>query len=115
MSTMVMNPTVVALPRLRLTPRGRAVFGTLAAIPLVLLALALGVGAPSADAGATASLDTFSYVSVAPGQSLWQVAETLAPEADPREVIADIMALNQLASSAVEPGQKLAIPTAYAP
>ena len=80
MSTMVMNPTVVALPRLRLTP-----------------------------------LDTFSYVSVAPGQSLWQVAETLAPEADPREVIADIMALNQLASSAVEPGQKLAIPTAYAP
>ncbi|MAT18069.1 MAG: hypothetical protein CMF56_05815 [Leifsonia sp.] len=115
MSTMVMNPTVVALPRLRLTPRGRAVFGTLAAIPLVLLALALGVGAPSADAGAAASLDTFSYVSVAPGQSLWQVAETLAPEADPREVIADIMALNQLASSAVEPGQKLAIPTAYAP
>ena len=75
MSTMVMNPTVVALPRLRLTPRGRAVFGTLAAIPLVLLALALGVGAPSADAGAAASLDTFSYVSVAPGQSLWQVAE----------------------------------------
>ena len=63
MSTMVMNPTVVALPRLRLTPRGRAVFGTLAAIPLVLLALALGVGAPSADAGAAASLDTFSYVS----------------------------------------------------
>ena len=53
MSTMVMNPTVVALPRLRLTPRGRAVFGTLAAIPLVLLALALGVGAPSADAHAT--------------------------------------------------------------
>lgn len=115
MSTMVMNPTVVALPRLRLTARGRAVFGALAAIPLVLVALALGVGAPSADAGATASLDTFSYVSVAPGQSLWQVAESLAPGADPRDVIAEIVALNQLSSTTLEPGQKLAIPTAYAP
>lgn len=115
MSTIAMQPARISAPRLRLTPRGRAVFGTLAVVPLLLAALVLGWGASGAVAEQAASLDTFSYVSVEPGQSLWQVAEALAPAADPREVVAEIVALNQLASASVEPGQRLAIPTAYAP
>lgn len=102
-------------PRLRLTPRGRAVFGTLAVLSVLLVALILGVGAPRADAEGQVNVDTSFYVSVAPGQSLWQMAESLAPGADPREVIAEIMHLNQLQSASVTPGQKLAIPAQYAP
>jgi LysM repeat protein len=107
-------------PRLRLTRRGRVVFTTLAAAPLVAIAVFLGLGGGDAvagqatTAGVTAAGATFTYVSVAPGQSLWQLAEQFAPHADPREVVADILALNQLRSADVQPGQELAIPTQYA-
>lgn len=101
-------------PRLRLTRRGRVVLGVLAAVPIVA-ALLLGLGAPGAIAGQDAPADSFSYVSVAAGDSLWQLAESIAPDADPRDVIADMVALNQLESAAIVPGQRLAIPTAYAP
>lgn len=110
----------VRAPRLRLTPRGRAVFTTLAAAPLVAIALFLGLGGGDAVAGqfvsgqAGADAASFTYVSIAPGQSLWQLAEQVAPNADPREVVADILALNQLRSADVQPGQELAIPLQYA-
>jgi len=44
---------------------------------------------------------------------LWQLAEHIAPSADPREVIADIVNLNQLPSESVQPGQRLALPAEY--
>jgi len=108
----------VRAPRLRLTARGRAVFTTLAAAPLVAIVLFLGLGGGDAVAGQNASAGSvdaasFEYVSVAPGQSLWQLAEQVAPHADPREVVADILALNQLQSADVQPGQELAIPLQY--
>jgi hypothetical protein len=106
----------VRTPRLRLTARGRAVFTTLAAAPLVAIALFIGLGGGDAvaDGAATGGAATFTYVSIAPGQSLWQLAEQVAPNADPREVVADILALNQLRSADVQPGQELAIPLQYA-
>lgn len=103
-----------AAPRLRLTSRGRAVFGTLFAIPLVAIAIFLGAGAVGANATDTPATGTFEYISVDPGQSLWQLAEHVAPGADPREVIADILSLNNLRSGDVQPGQQLAIPAQYA-
>jgi len=105
--------TVVRAPRLRLTARGRAAFTTLAAAPLVALALFVGLGGGDAVASQDAPGATLEYVSVAPGQSLWQLAEQVAPQADPREVVADILALNQLDSADVQPGQELAIPVQY--
>jgi len=117
MSAIAFGGGTVQAPRLRLTRRGRAVFTTLAAAPLVALAVFLGLGGGDAVAGvgtdASASA-SFTYVSVAPGQSLWQLAEQVAPQADPREVVADILALNGLRSADVQPGQKLAIPLQYA-
>jgi hypothetical protein len=107
----------VRAPRLRLTARGRTVFTTLAAAPLVAIALFIGLGGGDAVAGQNdpaATAATFTYVSIAPGQSLWQLAEQVAPNADPREVVADILALNQLRSADVQPGQELAIPLQYA-
>jgi hypothetical protein len=100
-------------PRLRLTQRGRKVLTALVATPLVIAALVFALN----GGGATATLDsgaTFEYVTVDGGQSLWQLAEQLAPDADPRDVIVDIMKLNQLESAEVYAGQQLAIPAQYA-
>lgn len=106
--------TSAPAPRLRLTSRGRAVFGTLIVIPLVVVALFLGFPSGGAAATNNPATCTFEYVSIEPGQSLWQLAEQVAPQADPREVIADILSLNNLSSGDVQPGQELAIPAQYA-
>jgi LysM domain len=102
--------------RLHLTRRGRVVFTTLAAIPLVAGALVVamngGVAAATGEIGQSAAVQ-FDYVTVQSGQSLWELAESLAPTADPRDVIADIVSLNQLQSEAVQPGQRLALPANY--
>ncbi|MGG7464367.1 LysM peptidoglycan-binding domain-containing protein [Plantibacter sp. YIM 135347] len=103
--------------RLRLTRRGRVVFTVLAALPLVVAVAVLSVGAGSAAAsgpGVAGQSVQFTYVTVDPGESLWELAESIAPSADPRDVIAEIMNLNQLSTARVEPGQRLAIPQQYA-
>lgn len=90
---------------LRLTARGR-----LAAI-LALLALALAVftfvGSPAAST-ATPHHATSPTVVVQPGQTLWDIAAEAAPRADPRDVIAEIIELNDLADpGAIRAGQPL--------
>ncbi|WP_395639603.1 hypothetical protein [Pseudolysinimonas sp.] len=109
-------PTAQArvVPRLRLTRRGRAVFATLAAIPLVIAGLVFGLGASDAVATRDAASDSLTWVTVDGGQSLWDLAAEVAPSADPREFAAQVLAFNQLASSEIQPGQQLAIPTQYA-
>jgi len=113
MSTLAMNSMGVAQPHLRITRRGRAVLTLLIAIPLSIGAAVTGLGAIGASAGTQGSTATFSYVTVEPGESLWQVAESVAPTADPRDVIASILNLNNLSSGEVQPGQRLAIPAQY--
>ena len=100
---------------LRLTRRGRAVFTTLAAVPLVLGAIVVTVNGGMAAAEGTGGIGAaaFDYVTIEAGQSLWQLAESVAPAQDPRDVIADIVNLNQLTSEAVQPGQRLALPADY--
>jgi hypothetical protein len=100
-------------PQLRITRRGRAVVALLIAIPLAIGAAVTGIGAIGAAAGTQSSTATFQYVTVEPGETLWQVAESVAPTADPRDVIADILSLNNLSSGGVQPGQRLAIPNQY--
>ena len=101
------------LPRLRLTRRGRAVVITLVTGMTIALALALALNGGMATATTELSTGSFQYVTVEAGQSLWQLAESVAPGSDPRDVISDIVHLNQLQSSVVHPGERLAIPTAY--
>ncbi|WP_120337514.1 LysM peptidoglycan-binding domain-containing protein [Cryobacterium soli] len=112
------NATQVAsAPRthLRLTRRGRIVFTTLAALPLVLgsIVVAVNGGVAAAEGTTGVGAAAFDYVTIESGQSLWQLAESIAPTQDPRDVIADIVNLNQLASDAVQPGQRLALPAGY--
>lgn len=107
-------PRVRITPRLRITPRGRAVVTMMIAIPLAIAAASFGLGASGASAvGHGSAGSTFHYVTVSAGESLWQLARAVAPTADPRDVIADIVALNNLSSADVMPGQRLAIPAQY--
>lgn len=99
--------------RIRLTRRGRVVLTSLAAAPLIAIAAWAGVSALPAVATSSSSTVVFEYATIEAGQSLWQLAATIAPEVDPRDVIADLMRLNQLDSSTVSPGQRIAIPEQY--
>jgi len=113
MSAVTMSTSAFPQPRLRITRRGRAVLTLLVAVPLAIAAAVTGIGALGAAAGTQGSAATFQYVTVEPGESLWQVAQEVAPAADPRDVVADILTLNNLSSGEVQPGQRLAIPAQY--
>ncbi|WP_457966644.1 LysM peptidoglycan-binding domain-containing protein [Arthrobacter sp. D1-29] len=109
------QPRKEPLPPLRLTRRGRIV---LIGIPLILLAALLlslvgFLNAPAKAADSTAGLALTPTVSVTVqgGESLWGIAATVAPDRDPRDVIADIVQLNNLSAGTVVPGQQLFVPT----
>ncbi|MGO4191796.1 LysM peptidoglycan-binding domain-containing protein [Arthrobacter sp. YAF17] len=100
---------------LKLTRRGRFVF---IGVPLILLAALvlsfsgfLNAPAKAADSAAELSLTPTVSVTVQPGESLWAIAEAVAPERDPRDVVADIIQLNNLEAARVVPGQALFIPS----
>ncbi len=98
--------------RLRLTARGRAVLLLLLAAPiavwLLLAQLNGGAAAGTRDAGAPVPV-----VVVQPGESLWSIAEQVAPNADPRDVIDAIVSFNHLPSADVVPGEQLGVPAPY--
>jgi len=118
--TAISFPTSVSAParatRLRLTVRGRRVLALLAALPaLVALgaAMALGGGAALASLDGGAPAGSFGSVIVSPGDSLWSIAEEVAPDRDPRDVVDEIARLNALDGVSVRAGQQLAIPVEY--
>jgi hypothetical protein len=49
---------------------------------------------------------------VLPGESLWILAQRIAPGNDPREVVAQIRRLNGLIDSQLQVGQQLLLPIA---
>lgn len=116
--TSEISATLTAPRRLRLTRRGRIVLTAVICAPLVAGAAVTAINggqafADSVSSESNASTTEFQYVTIQSGQSLWRVAESIAPSADPRDVIADIVNLNQLTSVEVRPGQRVAIPAKY--
>ncbi|MCB5273113.1 Cell division suppressor protein YneA [Arthrobacter sp. SO5] len=100
---------------LRLTRRGRFVFF---GVPLILLAALmlsfsgfLNAPAKASESAAELSLTPTVSVTVKSGESLWAIAGTVAPERDPRDVVADIVQLNNLDAARVVPGQTLFVPS----
>ncbi|MGI6878607.1 LysM peptidoglycan-binding domain-containing protein [Microbacterium sp. gxy059] len=101
--------------RLRITARGRRVLAALAAAPLVgaIAAGVLGGGIALGSGEQGAEPGSFATVTVSPGESLWTIAERVAPSADPRDVVAEIASLNQLGAHPVQAGQTIAIPAQF--
>jgi len=99
--------------RERITRRGYALLTLVVAAPLVIAAFGFALNGGGAAAVVDASSVSFEHVTVQPGESLWQLAGQIAPSADPRDVVADIVQLNQLNSAEVQPGQSLAVPVKY--
>jgi hypothetical protein len=105
-----------ARTRARLTRRGRVVVATLLAASMVLVAaLAWLAGTARADTAgrgvpSRAVYHSLRSVVVQPGQSLWSIATQYEPASDPRGVIQEIIDLNALSGTSVQPGKHLLLP-----
>ncbi|WP_183094367.1 LysM peptidoglycan-binding domain-containing protein [Nocardioides stalactiti] len=118
MSTMTITPQVSYRPQsaarkssMRLTRRGRLVvfaFG-------VLVAFALGVWfAAGSVATQEAGVEQVEVVTVAPGETLWDIAAdavAVTGEGDVAGMVARIEQMNDLESSMLFAGQELRVPT----
>jgi hypothetical protein len=102
-------PAAAPTTRLRITKRGRRVLTALVALPLVIAAFSLALSSGGATASNTTTGNDYSYVTIASGQSLWQLAQQVAPNRDPRDVVDAIVSLNHLQSE-IQPGQRIALP-----
>lgn len=102
----------IEAPALRLTRRGRML---LTAISVIVFGSAIAVLGLRV-AGVLEPGPDFSHtvpVQVAPGQTLWSIAQDTNPTQDPGTVVEKIADLNKLSSPAdVVPGQTLQIPIA---
>jgi Tfp pilus assembly protein FimV len=95
---------------LRLTRRGKAVLLGLLAL---LLLVAVSVGRTGSQAAmVTENGPALQQTTVQPGDTLWSVAQRIAPDNDPRQVVAQIKRINHLHGSALQAGQLLLLPTA---
>jgi hypothetical protein len=93
---------------LRLTGRGRvAILLVVSLVAVVVLSLGHSIAFGGADHSGGAAT---SSVVVQPGQNLWQIAQSVAPQADPRETVIRIRELNGMSGSSVQPGQQLIVP-----
>ena len=98
--------------RVRLTRRGRLVVLALAFAVVVACAVWLAAGsAATREEGGTPAVE---IVTVAPGDTLWDIASDTAAVTggDVRGVMEQIQQLNTLDSSVVYAGQELRVPTA---
>ena len=91
----------------RLTRRGRLLLLLL----LVALAfVAFSMARTVTQAGTGPARPATRYVTVHPGQTLWQIARAVAPADDPRDTVDRIRDLNQLDTTVLQAGQRLVVP-----
>lgn len=97
----------------RLTRRGRAVLFLAASAALAGMVIGSGQWAGAADGSvpqAGPSGPATAVVVVQPGDSLWAIAQAVAPGADPRETVLRLRELNGLGTAVVVPGQSIVVP-----
>jgi hypothetical protein len=107
-----MNTSAHTTTHMRLTVRGRRVVVALIVIPIIIAAFFAALNGGTAGAADVAVADTSVYVTVGSGESLWQIAERIAPSADPRDVVDAISSYNHLDGD-LQAGQRIAIPAQY--
>jgi len=95
-------------PPLRLTTRGRVVAVLLA---LLVVAASALLGARAAQAEVPGSAPQVERHVVRPGETLWQIASSVVgPGEDVRDVVADLVRLNDLPGSGLMAGQTIVVP-----
>lgn len=103
------TPKTLTAGHIRLTRRGR--LGLLvAAVLCLLLGFSLG-NTLSSTAGSISPPAASHSIVVQPGQTLWGIATQVAPHADPRATIQQIIVLNHLPSTGLQAGETLAVPS----
>ncbi len=123
MTTIAINPSLVNrgektpenrhYSRVRLTPRGRLLtrLAVIASLSILLLSGFAAMTGASAGSTETAIPTPYVKVSVKPGDTLWSIAESIAPTGDRRSLVADIVEINRLSTPELQAGQKIYIPT----
>ena len=107
MSATTASQHTTAASHTRLTRRGRLV---VVAVLAGLLFAAFSLGRVGAEGSTSEQRSATTVVTVAPGETLWGVAQRLAPGEDPRPVVEQIRRLNDLESGALRAGQQLVLP-----
>lgn len=96
-----------AARQVRLTVRGRLILVGLVA----LLALAaFSMGRATATAATSPVAAPVRFVTVAPGETLWDIAHREAPGVDPRDAVDQLAEINALEAGRLRAGQRLAVP-----
>lgn len=115
MSTMILTPTRVITPRqpvarrstVRLTRRGRAVVFLLGLAVALLAGFVLASGST-----ATERPESTTVIQVGPGETLWDIAQSVAVEGHTADMVDHIKDLNGLSGGALQAGQDLRVPLA---
>jgi hypothetical protein len=69
-----------------------------------------GQSAIAGDQSDLAASSSFNYVSVMPGDTLWNLASEHAADRSPQDWVAEVILLNNLSSVELVAGEKLALP-----
>ena len=106
------GPSRPAAPRRRVSPEVRRRRTLLAVVAVCLLGLALPLGGTGGLSHATGSAlagtgHPVEYT-VQPGDSLWSIAASVDPTADPRPLVAKMAA--EIGSDTVQPGERITVP-----
>jgi hypothetical protein len=99
---------------IRLTRRGVVAVMCLAALAAIILVMFAWLSAASSASSAGSATGSGSASGAAPavvtvksGDSLWTIAQAVAPSRDPRAEVAQLRAVNHLGSDSLAPGQTL--------
>jgi LysM repeat protein len=74
------------------------------------LSVGLATAAHATHGGSASPGRYVTKVLVRPGQSLWSLAETYDPNADPRQTELEIQQLNSMTGDQLQAGQELWVP-----
>lgn len=101
--------------KLVLTRRGQIVCFLLAGISTIISCFLFSLTHEENVAEATSVNEQHEliYLEVAPGDTLWSLAEALDPGKDPRDTIIELKQVNRLGNTQLHIGQKLLLPSRY--
>lgn len=92
------------------TPAARKFFRTAVVVAIATTSIFGFVNTAAANSQTSSSAANFEYITVSAGQTLWDLAEQVAPNTDPQDWMQDVVNLNGLTSTDLKPGQRLALP-----